>query len=105
MPAATTHVVTERASRYLQQLFKHFAHKVAVAYGPEAGAADFPFGRCTMEARDGALHLRCESETDMGLRRTRAVVEDHLVRFAWREKPVLEWTEDPAAPAASPETD
>lgn len=98
MPAATSHLVTPHASRYLQQLCKHFAHKVAVDFDPQAGEVRFPFGRCRMEARDGGLFLRCESPGAAELARTKAVVDDHLVRFAWREKlqPVWEPAEEPS---------
>ncbi len=91
MNRADATVETVNASRYLQQLCKHFAHKIAVAYDAEKGRADFPWGMCHFEARDGVLSIRAEAETQEGIERIKAVVDDHLSRFAWREKPALTW--------------
>jgi hypothetical protein len=92
MNRANATVATVNASRYLQQLCKHFAHKIPVAYDAEKGRADFPWGVCHFEARDGALAIRAEAETPEGIARVTAVVDDHLTRFAWRENLALEWT-------------
>lgn len=56
MPNSTTTVSSDRASRYLQQLCKHFAHKVPVEFTTETGQITFPFGTCTLHAaRSGCL--------------------------------------------------
>ncbi|WP_029008089.1 DUF2218 domain-containing protein [Azospirillum halopraeferens] len=93
MIAHRTQVATDAAGRYLVQLCKHFAHKITVEYDDCRGRADFPWGTCHMEAADGVLTLRCESDSAEGVERVKAVVDDHLTRFAWREKPVLIWEE------------
>ncbi len=90
MLTETAIVPTALASRYLQQLCKHFAHKIAVRY-EAAGEAQFPWGRCTMTAADGILTLRCEAADAEALARVRAVVDDHLVRFAWKEGLKPDW--------------
>ncbi len=82
---------TDRASRYLQQLCKHFAHKVTVRYDPESGRVAFPPGPCWMTATDGTLCVVCESETEEGLATMRGILDRHLERFAWREALVLDW--------------
>ena len=91
MIAHRTQVTSAAAGRYLVQLCKHFAHKIAVDYDDRRGRADFPWGTCHMEAADGVLTLRCEADSAEGVERVKAVVDDHLTRFAWREKPVLTW--------------
>lgn len=93
MMIAECRVETASASKYIAQLCKHFAHKITVEYDATKGRADFPWGVCRMSAEDGVLALRCEGQDDTGLGRVKAVVEDHLVRFAWREKPSLNWTD------------
>jgi len=91
VPISEAKVSTAVASRYLQQLCKHFAHKITVEYDARNGRADFGLGICVMSASDSELALRCEAETDAALDRVKAILDDHLRRFAWREKPVIDW--------------
>jgi hypothetical protein len=91
MPSSRTIVTTDHASKYLQQLCKHFAHKVAVDYDPKTARVDFPFGDCRMWADDRTLRIECEAGSDENLQRAQTVIDDHLVRFAWREKPAIVW--------------
>lgn len=84
-------VPTSAAERYLAQLCKHFSHKIAVEYSPQAGTARFPGGACRLNAADGVLSLRCEAEDTAALERIKAIVEDHLKRFGWRESLAVTW--------------
>ena len=93
MMIAECRVETASASKYIAQLCKHFAHKITVEYDATTGRADFPWGVCRMNAGDAALTLHCEAQDAEGLNRIKAVIEDHLGRFAWREKPALTWTD------------
>lgn len=93
MPALHTTVSTGSASRYLQQLCKHFAHKEPVTFDEREASVEFPFGACRMWANDTDLRIECEADTDETLKRTHFVVHDHLERFAWREKPDIVWQE------------
>lgn len=93
MPSARTVVATPNASRYLQQLCKHFAHKVAVDFDPNSARVDFPFGDCRMRANGDALRIDCVSPSPEALARTRFVIDDHLARFSWRERPEIIWIE------------
>lgn len=88
---ASAAIPTTAASRYLSQLCKHFAHKVPVEYDAVSGRADFPWGTCRLAARDGVLRLDLDAQDDLSLARIKAVVEDHLVRFAWRESLTVRW--------------
>lgn len=93
MLSSTSVFVTPNASRYIAQLCKHFAHKVSVEYDETRGEAMLPSGRATMTAENGALRFEVFSETEQGLTRGKFIIEDHIVRFAFREKlEKLEWT-------------
>ncbi|MBN9671325.1 DUF2218 domain-containing protein [Roseibium aggregatum] len=91
MIIVTTTAQTAAASKYLQQLCKHFAHKVPAEWDASRGEVNFPFGFCSMEAEGDRLTIRCESEEQSDLDRAKAVIDDHLERFAWREKLKLQW--------------
>ena len=92
MLTETATVPTALASRYLQQLCKHFAHKIEVRYDAASGDAQFPWGRCAMTATDEVLTLRAEAADAEALARVKAVVDDHLIRFAWKEGLKPDWT-------------
>lgn len=93
MPKATSSFETDRASRYLQAMCKHFAHKVPVRYDAETGTADMPFGLLNMQAVGTTLHFDIEASDDSALDRMKYVVEAHIVRFAFREKlRKLDWS-------------
>lgn len=91
MPSAQATVETSHASKYLQQLCKHFAHKVSVEYDPGNARVDFPFGDCRMHADERELTIECDAESPEALARAQLVIVDHLERFAWREKPTIIW--------------
>ena len=83
-------VRTENASRYLQQLCKHFAHKVDVEFTPLAGAVTLPFGTCILSATPDQLELT-GTASPANLLRLERFLGDHLARFAFRENPKIEW--------------
>lgn len=85
-------VPTEQASRYLQQLAKHWAHKFAVEFSPEAGTIDAGEGRVvTMAALPDTLQVTVSAPDEQVLQVWRQVVQDHLVRFGFREELVFDW--------------
>ncbi|MDR6266502.1 DUF2218 domain-containing protein [Roseobacter sp. N2S] len=76
---------TPNASKYLQQLCKHFGHKVAVSYDAEKGRVDFPFGIAELHASDTTLRVTI-TLTDPDLTaRAQGAIDSHLVSFAFRE--------------------
>jgi len=93
MPAAEATVVTDGPGRYLAQLVKHFAHKLPTSLAPDnsTGQIDFAMGPCHLAVRDGALHMRVEAATDADRDRLQDVVARHLLRFAFRDPPVITW--------------
>lgn len=76
---------TEHASRYLQQLCKHFAHKVEVQFDETSGTARFPFGPATLTATEDELIVDLTADTEEGLERGRCAIDRHLETFAFRE--------------------
>ena len=86
MVQSQAQVPTASASRYLQQICKHWSHKFAVEFTPEHGTIPFSEDRrCEFSAADGVLTMRIEAADDATLERTQHVVVDHLKRFAFRE--------------------
>lgn len=92
MPAAQANVATNRPSRYLTQLCKHFGQKIPAEYDNEKGTTTFEAGTCVMHARDGVLRLRAEAGNDDGLRQVQDVVGSHLERFGARDELTVQWT-------------
>jgi hypothetical protein len=86
MPASHAVIATPSASRYLQQLCKHWSHKFAVEFSPEHGTIPFDeTRRCTLDASPDQLALRIDAADEAALERMQGVVIDHLKRFAFRE--------------------
>ncbi|MDE4134504.1 DUF2218 domain-containing protein [Phaeobacter sp. QD34_3] len=76
---------TRHASKYLQQLCKHFAHKVEVNHDSSAGQVAFPFGPAHLRATEQALVAEISGADDAALSRGRGVIDSHLKTFAFRE--------------------
>ncbi|RIJ27681.1 DUF2218 domain-containing protein [Henriciella algicola] len=88
----TTLVATENASRYLQQLSKHWAHKFDVDYSETKSRINLPLGELNMQASESALGLEVTSDSPDSLDQLCDVIERHLDRFAHRESAlVYEW--------------
>jgi hypothetical protein len=85
-------VETVRASRYLAQLCKHFAHKVEVTWDAETGDVMFPMGWCHLSASATHLTIECRAEQQEALERVQSIVDDHVVRFGWRERLTVDWS-------------
>ncbi|BBF69151.1 DUF2218 domain-containing protein [Sphingobium sp. 3R8] len=88
----TANVPTTHASRYLQQLCKHWSHKFETDFSPEQGVIAFPMGPIRMAAQPEALVVTLEPNADADVERFKQVVADHLDRFAFREAPLpFDW--------------
>ncbi|RKE53353.1 MULTISPECIES: DUF2218 domain-containing protein [unclassified Sphingomonas] len=97
MSVSVARVPTHSASKYLQQLAKHWSHKMEVTFSEEEGRIAFP--------NSAVLEMRADSESlDVGLTvpeggdvdRMREVVSSHLDRFAFREAPLtFDWVTAP----------
>ena len=87
MPASQASIATASASRYLQQLCKHWSHKFAVEFTPQHGTIPFDATRvCTLDASPERLALRIDAADDSTLERMQGVVIEHLKHFAFREE-------------------
>ncbi|WP_374942258.1 DUF2218 domain-containing protein [Sphingomonas sp.] len=102
MSTSAAHVPTASASRYLQQLCKHWTHNLQVAFTPEHGTIVFPKdarganhpgdGLVTLDARADTLDVRIEATSPEQLEGLKGAVSRHLDRFAFREAPLtFDW--------------
>ena len=92
MPTSTAIVPTEHASRYLQQLCKHWSHKFDVTLDADHGTIPLPLGTAVLDAGPQALTVSCTVAEGGDLARMQQVVADHLDRFAFREAPLpFDW--------------
>ena len=93
MSVSAARVPTGSASRYLQQLCKHWSHQLTVAFDSEAGSVDFPNGaRLELSADPDTLDLLLRVPDGEDAARMRVLVEEHLNRFAFREGPLaFDW--------------
>jgi hypothetical protein len=91
MNHSVARVESERASIYLQQLCKHFAHKRPVEFTPERGQISLSAGLCRLEAAGGVLTIRAEAEDAATLAQLQDVIARHLERFAFRNPVTLDW--------------
>ncbi|MER9756552.1 DUF2218 domain-containing protein [Mesorhizobium sp. M0166] len=97
MPTSHVDVATEHASRYLQQLCKHWAHKFPVEFDANHGAIDLTLGRTVLDADQAALHIAVTTDEAGSLERLETVVAEHIKRFAFREELAFDWKRAPAA--------
>jgi len=102
MVSAVASVPTVHASKYLQQLCKHWQHNLAVEFTPDHGTVAFPGDArgatwagdalVTFDAGPDALSVRIDASGDDHLDAMKGVVARHLDRFAFREAPLaFDW--------------
>ncbi|WP_288412065.1 DUF2218 domain-containing protein [uncultured Sphingomonas sp.] len=95
-------VPTANASRYLQQLCKHWQHNLTVEFDADHGTVVFPRdGRgashpgdalVTFDAAEEALNVRIDATSAEQLDGLKGAVARHLDRFAFREAPLtFDW--------------
>lgn len=89
MQSVSASVATEHGSRYLQQLCKHWSHKLPVEFNVDAGSVKFPNGAIlTLTAQPATLEVRLDLPEGEDVERMEGVVSNHLDRFAFREAPL-----------------
>lgn len=102
--SAIADVPTAHASKYLQQLCKHWQHNLDVEFTPDHGTVAFPRDArgadwpddalVTFDAGDDTLSVRIDASNDEHLAVMKDVVVRHLDRFAFREAPLtFDWRE------------
>ena len=91
MSVSLADVDTAHASRYLQQLCKHWSHKFPVEFDANCGTVPFSEeARLTLRANGDVLTLRIDAKAER-LPTLEEVVTEHLKRFAHREELKVEW--------------
>ena len=99
---ASALVPTSSASKYLQQLCKHWEHNLQVEYTPENGTVIFPKDArgashpgdavVTFNVAETGLDVRIDASSDEQLEGLKGAVARHLDRFAFREAPLaFDW--------------
>ena len=102
MTSSIAKVPTAHASKYLQQLCKHWQHNLAVEFTAEHGTVTFPKDArgamwtddalVTFDAGSDALSVRIDASSAAHLDAMKGVVASHLDRFAFREAPLpFDW--------------
>ncbi len=100
--SATARTPTRQASRYLQQLCKHWQHNLAVEFDAAEGRVTFPKDArgadwpgdavVTFTAEPDALVTRIDASAAGQLEGLKDAVARHLDRFAFREAPLrFDW--------------
>lgn len=93
MSTTTGYYKTENASKYMQQLCKHFGHKIEVSCDTEKGWAAFEMGTAYMTADAEGLTVTCDVQDPGSLPAVHSVIDRHLERFAFRETvKTMTWT-------------
>jgi hypothetical protein len=85
---------TAHASRYLEQLCRHFGRMLPTRWTPEKGSVRFVPGTASLEVRDGALMVECDADSEDQLAILVRLVEAHLEQLARSESVTLVWLED-----------
>ena len=100
--SATAIVPTAHASKYLQQLCKHWQHNLTVEFTADHGTVTFPRDArgadwpndalATFDAGADALTVRVDASVEGQLDALKGAVARHLDRFAFREAPLpFDW--------------
>ena len=89
---ARASVPTESGSKYVQQLCKHWAHKLPVTLEGDTGVVTFDAAIATMRADATSIEVSIRGEDREAIERLKDVVARHLDRFAFREAPLtFDW--------------
>ncbi len=93
MTVRVARVPTHSASRYLQQLAKHWSHKMEVSFSEQEARIAFPNGATLdLRADSETLDVRLSVPEEGDVARMEEVVASHLDRFAFREAPLtFDW--------------
>jgi hypothetical protein len=92
MLESVAYLETAHGRKYLAQLCKHFAHKIAVTVSENHGECQFACGLGILDADDDGLRITARAENGEDLAQTQSVIESHLLRFAFREElQPLDW--------------
>ncbi|MFC0204889.1 DUF2218 domain-containing protein [Novosphingobium soli] len=97
MSTIQTTVKTESGAKYVQQLCKHWSHKLETRFEGDTGTVTFPSAVTTMTASAEGIAIAITGEDRGEVERLTDVVARHIDRFAFREAPLTydwSWRED-----------
>jgi len=93
MTQVEARVPTTRGGKYVQQLCKHWAHKLPVELEGDCGVVTFVGAVATMRADGEAIEVSVRGEEREQVDRLKDVVAQHIDRFAFREAPLTyDWS-------------
>ena len=92
MPIVSANVPTANASKYIQQLCKHWSHRLEVDFTEQKGVVRFPDAVVTLVVQPDDLTVTIDAQEKETVERMKGVVASHLDRFAFREAPLrFDW--------------
>lgn len=93
----TGFVATPNGARYIQQLVKHWSHRLAITEAEGVTTIPFsPDATLTLKSDATGIAMTLVTPGDADDQRFRKVFENHLDRFAFREVPLgYTWTPQP----------
>ncbi len=86
-------VSTAHASRYLQQLCKHWAHRFETDFNAGTGRILLPLGEVHLKSDAETLTIDLTAKDAANLSGLREVVVRHIERFAFRERLRFDWSD------------
>jgi uncharacterized protein len=93
MPIVSANVPTANASKYIQQLCKHWSHRLEVDFTEQKGVVRFPDAVVTLVVQPDDLTVTIDAQEKETVERMKGVVASHLDRFAFREAPLkFDWS-------------
>ena len=84
-------IATPNGSKYLQQLCKHWSHKLEVEFDADHGRVSLPTSEVGFAATPDMLTLTLTGPDAATFDRMEEVVVNHLNRFAFREELAVTW--------------
>ena len=88
MSEVQARVPTASGEKYVQQLCKHWSHKLPVELDGATGVVTFDGAVTTMKADAEAIHVSVVGDDREMVDRLKEVVAQHIDRFAFREAPL-----------------
>lgn len=92
MPESRAVVRTPHASRYLQQLCRHWSHRFETEFSASRARIALPLGETRLRADAETLTIDLAAEDAARLPDLRDVVVRHVERFAFRETLRFDWS-------------